>query len=208
LTEDAVFRSSILALFASCLMASPAVAQETGGTLSGSELTAPAFEIQNVPPSLSYEFGVHMSFGTVTYWRDFVPAWIGFGFRFSGGKNLSNGHRLGASLTAVTEGPFGVTASYALEPHATWDHVPTKGGLQVGVGVGPALMHHISNQSIVTEKASTINPSAAIRLGYSQPWTSIGRRLYLVAEPKMRLVDGEWNPLVALVVGSGAGVVR
>ena len=192
------------------LISGAASAQDTGSELGGLEmddgLMAPDFQIQALPPRFSYEFGVHMSFGTVTYWRDYVDAWVGFGARFAGGKNFDSGHRLGGTLIAVVEGPFGVNTSMALEPLASWDHVPRPGGLQLGFSAGPALMRHVGVFSSATvERAFTVNPTAAARIGYSQPWTSVGRRLYLVAEPKVRMIDGKFNVLGALVVGSGAG---
>lgn len=194
----------------SLLAGAPALAQDTGGELGGSDLgsglTAPSFEIQNLPPTVSYEFGVHMSFGTVTFWRDYVDMWIGFGARFAGGRNLAGGHRLGGSLTALAEGPFGVHTSMALEPLAAWDWVPKKGGPQLGLSLGPSIMRHTGATSgATTIVQGTVNPTAAMRFGYSQPWTRIGRRLYVVLEPKVRYLDGRPNVLTALVVGSGAG---
>ena len=190
-------------VLAALLSAAPAAAQDDGGTLSASDLPPPSFEVQRLPPTISYEFAMHFSFGTVTYWREFVDAWIGFGGRFAYGKHIGE-HRLGGSLTAVAEGPLGVHTSLALEPHATWDWI-SPGGVQLGVGAGPAAMYHFRNDIVTPERSVTFNPSAAVRIGWSQSWTRVGRRLFIVAEPKLRIVDGEPNPLVALVVGSGNG---
>lgn len=188
------------------LLAAPvARAQDDGGgTLSADDLPPPSFEVPRIAPTVSYEFGMHMSYGTVTYWRDFVPSWIGFGARFSAGKNF-NEHRLGGSFTGAIEGPFMVHTSVALEPHAAWDFVGQRSGLQLGVGLGPSVMYHWRNDVVEPERAFTLNPGAEARIGYSQSWTRVGRRLYCVLEPKLRWVDGAPNPLVALVVGSGAG---
>lgn len=192
-------------LGASLLPAATAWAQDDGGgTLSADDLPPPSFEVPRIAPSVSYEFGMHMSYGTVTYWRDFVPSWIGFGARFAGGKNFAD-HRLGGSFTATVEGPFMVHTSVALEPHGAWDFVDARSGLQLGFGLGPSLMYHWRNDIVVPERAVTLNPGAEARIGYSQSWTRVGRRLYCVLEPKLRYVDGAPNPLVALVVGSGTG---
>lgn len=192
-----------LFVLAALLAAPAAVAQDDGGTLSASDLPPPSFEVQRLPPDVSYEFAMHFSFGTVTYWQEFVDAWIGFGGRFAYGKHIGE-HRLGGSLTAVAEGPLGVHTSLALEPHATWDWISPQ-GLQLGAGVGPAGMFHIRNDVVIPERAFTVNPSAAVRIGWSQSWTRVGRRLFLVAEPKLRWINGDPNPLIALVVGSGNG---
>ena len=121
------------------------------------------------------------------------------------GKNFEGGHRLGGSMTGVIEGPMGVHTTMALEPHAAWDWV-SSGGVQLGLGIGPALMYHVRADTIFVEREVTVNPSVAGRVGWSQPWTRVGRRLFLVLEPKVRYLDGELNPLVALVVGSGGGL--
>ncbi len=191
-------------LFAPPVLAPAAHAQEDESLLSASDLPPPTFEVQRLPPDVSYEFAMHFSFGTVTYWREFVDAWIGFGGRFSGGKHF-NDHRLGGALTFVAEGPLGVHTTLALEPHATWDYVAPKSGLALGFGIGPAAMYHFRNDISEPERTFTLNPSAAARIGWSQSWTRVGRRLFIVAEPKIRYIDGEPNPLVAVVVGSGSG---
>ena len=193
----------VSALFAALLLASPAMAQDDGGTLSTGDLPAPDFQVQRLAPDISYEFGMHFSFGTLTYWREYIPAWIGFGGRFGGGKHFGD-HRIGGLATIIAEGPVGVHTTLALEPAATWDYI-NAWGLQVGAGAGPALMYHVRNDTTVPERAFTINPVVAGRVGWSQSWTRVGRRLFLVVEPKVRYIDGEFNPLVALVVGSGSG---
>ncbi len=190
---------------AALLLAPAARAQDdAGGTLSAGDLPPPSFEVQRIPPSWSYEFGMHFSFGTVTYWREYIDAWIGFGGRFAAGKNFGD-HRLGGILTGVAEGPIGVHTSLAAEPAVAWDYIAPRLGLQLGLSAGPALMYHFRNDTTAGEHATTLNPSAAARFGWSQSWTRVGRRLYVVAEPKIRVVDGKPNPLVALVVGSGVG---
>ena len=46
---------------------------------------------------------------------------------------------------------------------------------------------------------------AIARIGWSQTWSRVGRRLFLFLEPKVRYTDGQFVPVVALAVGSGAG---
>ena len=169
-------------------------------------LPIPTLDIDRIPPRTSYEFAVQFSYGTVTYWRDYVPPWIGFGFRGGWGRNLgvSGDHRLGPAFTLTAEGPVGVHTSVALEPHLAWDHVGDK-GLMLGAGVGPALMWHSRSDTIGGENAFGVAPGAAVRLGWSQTFSRVGRRLFVFIEPKIRYVDGAPNPLVALAVGSGRG---
>lgn len=163
-------------------------------------------KLERLPPRYSYDFGLSLSYGTVTYWDEIVPPWIGFGMRGAYGRNKGN-HRFGADVHLVAEGPIGVHTSLALEPHLSWDLV-TGGGLLLGAGVGPALMYHASagpSTAVRGERAITFGPSAVARLGWSQGWSRVGRRLFVYVEPKMRVVNGELNPLMALVVGSGRG---
>ena len=160
-------------------------------------------KIERIAPSTSYEFGAQFSFGTVTYWRDFVPAWIGLGLRCGWGKNLGN-HRLGLDMTLAMEGPFGVHTSVFLEPVAAW-YLVSDGGVLLGAGAGPALMYHARNDVLAKERSVGIAPSATLKIGWSQSWTRVGRRVFVFLEPKLRVVDGELNPLVALAFGSGLG---
>lgn len=183
-----------------------AFAQDDSGVdvgLTMDSLPELTFDVERFPPNFSYEFGMHFSLGTVTYWNEFIEGGIGFGARFSGGKHLGN-HRIGGMFTAVMEGPFGVYTSFAAEPHVAWDHVSDK-NLQVGLSAGPAFMYHVRADITEVERFGTVNPSAAVRLGWSQTWTKVGRRLYVVAEPKFRYIRGQPDVLGALVVGSGGG---
>jgi hypothetical protein len=167
------------------------------------DLPIPTMKLNRINPTVSYEMGAQFSFGTVTYWRDYVPAWIGMGLRGGWGKNLGN-HRLGLDVTLTAEGPFGVHTSVFMEPVATW-YLITDQNLLVGAGVGPALMYHVRNDVLASERSFGVAPSASLRVGWSQSWTRVGRRVFVFVEPKMRVIDGKLNPLVALVFGSGAG---
>jgi len=197
-----VFRKQLAVLGVALLLATPTYAAEEAGDESD-DLPIPTMKIDRVAPSVSYEFAAQMSFGTITYWRDFVPAWIGLGLRGGWGKNFGN-NRLGIDGTFSAEGPFGVHTSIFLEPVASWNLV-TNQGLLVGAGVGPAFMYHVRNDMVIAERAMGIAPSAAVRVGWSQTWTRVGRRVFVFVEPKMRYVDGKPNPLVALAFGSGQG---
>jgi len=168
-----------------------------------SDLPIPTMKIQRVAPSSSFEFGAQFSFGTVTYWRDFVPAWPGMGLRAGWGKNFDN-HRLGLDTTLTMEGPFGVHTSLFLEPVAAW-YLITDGGLLLGASAGPALMYHVRNDIVASESGYGVAPSGTLKVGWSQSWTRVGRRMFVFLEPKLRYLDGKMNPRVALVFGSGMG---
>lgn len=183
----------------------PALAQDSSGdTIGLDDLEMPTFELEVLNPRFSYEFGVHMSFGTVSYWREYFPGYVGMGIRFSAGRNFGN-HRFGGVLTGNVEGPFGVFSSTSIEPAAGWDLI-TPFNMQVGAHVGPSFMLHTDNSNIVRESELTINPTLAVRAGYSQNWTRLQRRLYVLAEPKVRVINGSPDFGVALVVGSGSGL--
>ena len=189
-------------------MAAPAYADdETSDEVVADEeiddLPIPSLKIDRVAPTVSYEFAAQFSFGEITYWRDFVPAWIGLGLRAGWGKNFGN-HRLGIDGTLAAEGPFGVHTSVFLEPVGAWHYV-SNGGLLLGAGVGPALMYHVRNDTTIPERAVGIAPSVALRIGWSQTWTRVGRRVFVFLEPKLRYVDNKPSPLVALAFGSGQG---
>ncbi len=183
-------------------LAGSAIASDDGVDES-SDLPIPTMKLERINPTVSYEIGAQFSFGTVTYWRDFVPAWIGMGLRGGWGKNMGN-HRLGLDVTLTAEGPFGVHTSGFLEPVAAW-YVITDSNLLLGAGVGPALTYHVRNDVLASERAFGLAPSAAVKVGWSQSWTRVGRRVFVYVEPKVRIVDDKLNPLVALVFGSGTG---
>lgn len=167
------------------------------------DLPIPTLTIDRVPPNTSFEFAVQVSYGSVAYFQDAVPPWIGFGFRGGWGKNLGV-HRLGVGGTFTAEGDFGVHTLLALEPTATWDFV-SPGGLLLGAGAGPALMYTNRNATVETVSSFEIAPSVVARIGWSQTWSRVGRRLFIFVEPKLRFTGESYTPLVAVAVGSGAG---
>ncbi len=167
------------------------------------DLPIPTLTIDRVPPNTSFEFAVQVSYGAVAYFQDTVPPWIGFGFRGGWGKNFGQ-HRIGAAGTFTAEGDIGVHTLLALEPSFAWDFVSGK-GLLLGAGVGPALMYTDRNSTVVGERGFEFAPSVAARLGWSQTWSRVGRRLFIFIEPKLRVTPEALTPLVAIAVGSGAG---
>ena len=160
--------------------------------------------LQRMPPDYSWEVAMHASFSQITYWREDVPYWIGHGVRGAWGKHWGN-TRLGTQVTFSVEGPVPINYTLALEPTLSVDHI--KKWFLVGGSLGPALLLHSSATTIAGADISYgIAPSAALRLGWSQPWSRVGRRVFVMAEPKVRyFMDKGLNPGVALVVGAGRG---
>jgi hypothetical protein len=167
------------------------------------ELPIPTLQIDRIPPSTSYEFAVQVSYGQVSYFRDSVPPWVGFGLRGAVGKNFGL-HRIGGQLGFTSEGDMGIHTLLVLEPAIAYD-VVTPFGLQLGVSGGPALMYWSDNSTLINERDIGFAPSVAARVGWSQTWTRVGRRLFVFAEPKLRYANGSPDVLVAIAVGSGAG---
>ncbi|MBX2797344.1 MAG: hypothetical protein KTR31_06750 [Myxococcales bacterium] len=167
------------------------------------DLPIPTLTIDRVPPNTSFEFAVQVSYGEVAYFTDAVPAWIGFGMRGGWGKNFGV-HRIGVGGTVTAEGDFGVHTLLAVEPSLSWDFVSNK-GLLLGAGVGPAVMYTHRNSTVETEAAIEVAPSVVARIGWSQTWSRVGRRLFVFLEPKVRITPLGATPLVAIAVGSGAG---
>jgi len=162
----------------------------------------PPIELHRVPPDFSWEVGVHVSFGDITYWREEVPPWIGLGLRGGWGRHWGL-TRIGAGLAFGVEGPAPVHYSAYLEPTATWDW--TSSGLFLGLSAGPSFLVHGTSSTVRESTTLGIAPLAAVRLGWSQGWSRIGRRLFFLLEPKARIIAGRFNPSVALVIGTGRG---
>jgi hypothetical protein len=167
------------------------------------DLPIPTLTLDRVPPNTSFEFAIQVSYGTVAYFRDSVPPWVGFGIRGGWGKNIGL-HRFGVAGTVAAEGDIGVHTQLALEPVAAWDYV-SRYGLLLGAGVGPAVVYTAQTSTVETEYGIDVAPSVSARIGWSQTWSRVGRRIFLFAEPKARLAMGRISPVVAVAVGSGAG---
>ncbi|MEQ1506091.1 MAG: hypothetical protein ABMB14_27915 [Myxococcota bacterium] len=167
------------------------------------DLPIPTLTIDRVPPNTSYEFAIQVSYGMVAYFRDSVPPWVGFGARAGWGKNFGP-NRLGVTGTFAAEGDFGVHTQLSLEPQAAWDLVTSR-GLLLGASVGPAVVYTASTSTVETVQGIELAPMVAARIGWSQTWSRVGRRLFVFLEPKARFAAGQVSPVVALAVGSGAG---
>lgn len=167
------------------------------------DLPIPTLTLDRVPPNTSFEFAIQVSYGTVAYFRDQVPPWVGFGFRAGWGKNLGL-HRIGVAGGLIAEGDIGVHTQLMFEPALAWDHVG-RNGLLLGASVGPSLVWTSASSTVEVVYGIDAVPTVAARIGWSQTWSRVGRRLFLFAEPKARFVLGRVSPVVAIAVGSGGG---
>ena len=158
--------------------------------------------LEEMPPRASYEIGMVMSFGTIAYFAD--RAWVGFGVIAGGGRVFSDQNRLGAALGVQLEGPVPIYYSVSVEPQATWDYIAAK-RVQIGASVGPALMLHSELETVGSKNQFTVNPMVALRVGYSEGWSRVGRRFFALLAPKFRWIDDRPDFSVGLVFGSGNG---
>ena len=179
------------------LASGPALAQETAEPMTAWEA------LERMPPRTAWELGLHMSFGRIAYWWEETPAWVGFGVRGGWGRVYEDSNRLGFAVTTNLEGPVPLWYSASVEPQVTWDRV--RGGLQLGASLGPSLMLHTMLETSGSKSVFGLSPMAAVRVGYSEPWSRVGRRFFAVLEPKVRLVGDRIDYSAALVVGSGSG---
>lgn len=194
-------KSSLFAL-AVALLAPVAQAQEP---TDDAETPQSAWDaLQKMPPRVAMELGLHVGFSTVGYWREQTPPYIAFGIRGGGGRVFADRNRLGGQVVVSAEGPIPTYFSLVVEPAATWDHIAKK-GLLVGASVGPALMIHSALELTGSEWFFTVNPMVAARIGYSEQWSRVGRRFYIVLEPKFRWVAAGPDIGAAIVLGSGSG---
>lgn len=196
-----------LALAALSVLLHPVASAQSDAGLDPA-LPIPTLKYDRPPPDYSYELGVQASYGIIARWTQEVPPWVGFGIRGGWGRNItpSYEHRLGVSLLGFAEGPVPVHLTAGVEPHVTWDWVGKK-GLALGAGLGGAVMYHskIESGSNILREAG-LGASGAVRVGWSQTWSRVGRRMFVFVEPKMRyLGPNQWGPTLAVVVGSGKG---
>jgi hypothetical protein len=186
----------LLAALAVCLAANPAFAQEVLTEL-------PEVELQRIPPRFSYDFGAQFGVADITYWRNEVPPWATMGLFGSWGYHPRGNDRFGPGFAAIIEGPVPLHATYSFEPTFRWDRVMGKLGL--GAAVGGAFQIHAALRETNTEVHVGAAPVVAARIGWSQGWTRVGRRLFIVAEPKARYVRGKLNTGVSLQIGTCSG---
>lgn len=179
------------------------------GTGLDPSLPIPTLKYDRPPASFSWDISLQGSFGEITYWKEEVQPWIGVGLRFSWGKNFTEtgAHRIGLSVQLFLEGPAPVHMTTGLEPMFAWDYI-ARSGFWVGLGAGVAGMYHVKSVSQGgSGDVSTpgFGIAAAGRLGYSQTFSRVGRRLFIGVEPKLRWMAGRTGVLAQLMVGSGQG---
>ncbi len=170
------------------------------------ELPIPTLTLDRIPPRYSYEAGLQVSYGEVAFFQETVPPWVGFGLRGGWGKNFGV-QRVGLAGTFAAEGELGVNTFLSVEPAVAWDFVSAgeKGGLLLGASAGGAFGYTSSAVTVETESAFVAAPAAAVRIGWSQGWTRVGRRLFVFLEPKVRFAADGPAPVLALAIGSGGG---
>lgn len=193
---------SALTLLLAWLLSGSAFAQEEANT-DDYEAPPPVVKLERIPPRQSYELGVQMGFSNMPQFDTTVATWPGFGARFQWGKNIAM-HRIGFGSSFSLEGPAPKYFTLALEPNAAWDFI-TNSGFAVGVSVGPSLLLNSQLTYESSEWWPTLAPTAAVRLGWSQPWSRLGRRVHFYLEPKLRVTSSGLAPAGAIVIGSGRG---
>lgn len=161
--------------------------------------------LENMPPDWSTELAVAASYSDITYWNAYTGPYPGFGLHWGLGKHLGEKrlHRIGGSLNLMLEGPIPSYYSVFLEPSFAWDTVNHH--LLIGASVSPALALHAKQELLGSTVAPGLSPTVAVRIGWSQPWSRALRRMFVVAEPRVRLTNGQLSPGVALMIGSGSG---
>lgn len=163
----------------------------------------PEVKLERVPPQYSYDIGMQLGVAELTYFREEVPPWATIGVFGSWGYHIRGNDRVGPGLAVIVEGPIPLHTSISVEPTLRWDRI--MGNISVGAAAGVAVMTHAAWRSSGTEVDITPNPVLAARVGWSQGWTRVGRRLFIVVEPKARLVSQRINPGISIQVGSGHG---
>jgi hypothetical protein len=163
----------------------------------------PVVKLERIPPRTSYEMGVQMGFTSLPQFETDVSSWPGFGARFQWGKNIAL-HRIGVGSSFSIEGPAPKYFAIVIEPNFAWDFV-SESGLSLGASIGPSLLLNSRLTYESSEWWPTIAPTAAVRIGWSQSWSRMGRRVHVFAEPKIRIIGGQAAPAAAIVIGSGRG---
>lgn len=169
-------------------------------------LPIPTLNYDRPPPDFSWEIGVMMTYGTITYWQQELEPWVGFGLRLGWGRNVgaNYAHRIGVTGVMFAEGPMPVHASVGIDPQLSWDYISDK-NIWLGAGVGAAAMLNSKTISTTPERYVSLAPSVSARIGWSQTWSRVGRRLFVGFEARARYTNGNVGPQGALVLGSGKG---
>lgn len=191
---------------AAMLLLPAASAQETDELGLDPSLPIPTLDYERPPPDFSWEFGLQMSYGHVTYWMQEVEPWVGLGLRFGWGRNLGveRQHRVGVTAVLFAEGPVPLLMSAGVDPQLSWDWVTPK-GIWLGAGVGAAAMFNSKSTTAVLDQSTSLAPSASARIGWSQSFSRVGRRFFVGFEGRARYTNGNLGPQGALVLGSGRG---
>lgn len=197
-------RSLAFAVFA---LLAPIQVAFAGDPLSG--LSDPKDDLwnrlENLPPRRSGDLALSVGFADITYWREYTTPWLAFGIKGGYGTHFGANResRVGFSVGGSLEGPFPEFVTIAFEPMATVDHVHKH--LLLGASVGPAVLAHSRLLITGQEWSFGASPQVSLRIGYSQPWSRVARRLFIVAEPKFRYIAGAVNWSAAITIGSGSG---
>lgn len=186
--------------------ASPAFAEDEAPTTEPKvyeqEELAPVV-LRHIPPRFSWNVGLAISYGMLPQF-DRIPAWAGFGVRGGWGKHFGS-HRIGFDIGFMFEGPIAVEWANTLEPAIGWDWIgPT--GLFVGASVGPTLsVGTYLTPTQTLENRFDAGPFAAVRIGWSQPWSLVSRRFWVAVEPRFRWIAGQPSVVATLMFGTGNG---
>lgn len=161
--------------------------------------------LEHMPPHKSGDLAVAVSYSDVTYWRAFTPPWMGFGIHGAYGGHVGQnlGTRLAGALMVSEEGPVPEYFTLAVEPAFDVDHIAH--GVLMGASVGPSLLFHSHLDRVHQVWNVGFSPEISARLGWSQPWSSVQRRMFVVLDPKLRWVAGRPNWVVGVAIGSGNG---
>lgn len=136
-----------------------------------------------------------------------APPWVGFGLRGNWGAHFGK-VRIGPGLAVFKEGPVGIHWSTAIEPSFNVDALVAR-NLLLGIGVAPGVvLEHHPRARPEFRRDANFAPVVAARIGFSQPFTVWGWRVFCAVEPKVRIVAGIPQFVGAIVIGSGGGYTR
>lgn len=188
---------------ATALFCAPASAQDLSSAAAASDDLWK--ELENLPPRASYDLAVDVSFGDITYWRNRTGPYLGFGIKTGWGQHLGESRktRVGGGAYLGLEGPVPQYFSGVVEPQFTVDRVANH--VLLGASLGPSVMFHSTAARTGQETTLGLAPMVSGRVGWSQAWSRVARRMFVYVEPKFRVVAGLPSWQAAVVVGSGDG---
>ena len=155
-----------------------------------------------IPPEISWDFGLQLTYGEIGYFREltsYAGPTGGMGLQGSYGKH-ANDLRYGLKFGFTLEGPVPIYMSAIAEVLPSVDLI--KGKALIGAAVGPAIALNSEQDGDITLRATGV---MAVRMGYSQGWTKVGQRMFIVLEPRVRWIDGRPSYSTNLIVGKGSG---